>query len=179
MKPDRYFYTTAGAIFVVITAIGFRHYIFGGARPDGSPIHPAMLALVVLHSSAIFAWYVLFFVQVLLISAQNRRLHMKLAWSVLVIATIILCTGPFISIRGMQLSPSHAVFGWPYARFLLITLTEIALYTVFVTIGGPRPQAALHSPPHDAHGQPLHTVRWERSALSSASQQHCCCSAAR
>ena len=135
MKPDRFFCTTAGAIFLVITAIGFRHYIFGGARPDGSPINPAILALVVLHSSAIFAWYVLFFVQALVISVQNRRLHMKLGWSVLLIGTTIVCTGPLIAIRGVQLSPNHTVFDWPYAGFLLIMLTEIALYTVFVTIG--------------------------------------------
>jgi Na+-translocating ferredoxin:NAD+ oxidoreductase RnfD subunit len=41
-----------------LTAIGFGHYIFGGTRPDGSPINPAILALVVLHSSAIFARWV-------------------------------------------------------------------------------------------------------------------------
>jgi hypothetical protein len=135
MKPDRYFYATAGAIFLVLTLIGFRHYIFGGTHTDGSPIDPAILAVVVLHSSAIFAWYVLFFVQSLLISAQNRKLHMKLGWSVLIIAATILCTGPVVAIRSVRLAPNESVFDWPYARFLLIMLAEIALYTVFVTIG--------------------------------------------
>jgi hypothetical protein len=135
MKPDRYFYATAGAIFLVLTLIGFRHYIFGGTRTDGSHIDPAILAVVVLHSSAVFAWYVLFFVQALLISVQNRRLHMKLGWSVLAIAATILCTGPLVAIRSVRLAPNDAVFDWPYPRFLLIMLTEIALYAVFVTIG--------------------------------------------
>jgi hypothetical protein len=40
---------------------GFRHYIFGGIHSDGSPIDSSILTLVVLHSSAIMAWYVLFF----------------------------------------------------------------------------------------------------------------------
>lgn len=135
MKPDRFFYSTAGAIFLVLTAIGFRHYIFGGTHRDGSPIDPSILTVVVLHSSAIFAWYVLFFVQALLISVQNRRIHMKLGWSVLVIAATILCTGPLVAIRSVRLSPNDTVFDWTYPRFLLIMLTEIALYTVFVTIG--------------------------------------------
>jgi hypothetical protein len=47
----------------------------------------------VLHSSAIMAWYVLFFVQALLISVRNRKLHMKLGWSVLLIGATIACTG--------------------------------------------------------------------------------------
>jgi hypothetical protein len=135
MKPDRFFYSTAGAIFLVLTAIGFRHYIFGGTHRNGSPIDPSILTVVVLHSSAIFAWYVLFFVQALLIAVKNRRLHMKLGWSAVVIGATILCTGPLVAIRSVRLAPSDTVFDWPYPRFLLIMLTEIALYTVFVTIG--------------------------------------------
>src|SRR5579863_394067 len=70
MKPDRLFYTATGAIFLILTVIGFQHYIFGGRHFDGTPISPLMLATVVAHSSAIFAWFVLFFVQALLISTQ-------------------------------------------------------------------------------------------------------------
>lgn len=135
MKPERIFYSTTGAIFLVLLTMGFRHYIFGGTHRDGSPIDPAILGIVILHSSAIFAWFVLFFVQALLISTQNRRLHMKLGWSVLVIATTIAVTGPIVAVRSVQLYPNDTVFKWPYPRFLLIMLTEIVLYTVFVAIG--------------------------------------------
>jgi hypothetical protein len=71
MKPDRLFYPAAGAIFLVLTALGFQHYIFGGKHVDGTPIAPLMLATVVAHSSSIFAWFVLFFVQSLLISTRT------------------------------------------------------------------------------------------------------------
>ena len=50
MKPERYFYTSAGALFLLLTFIGFRHYILGGTHPDGSPFHPALLALVELEA---------------------------------------------------------------------------------------------------------------------------------
>ncbi len=134
MKRDRFFYTAAAAIFLVLIVIGFRHYIFGGRLVNGNPIEPAMLAAVVVHSSAIFAWFLLFFVQSLLISTQNRRVHMKLGWSVLVIASTIAVTGPFVALRSTRLE-NMSVFDWPARPFLLVMLAEIALYLVFVAIG--------------------------------------------
>jgi hypothetical protein len=135
MKPERFFYTAAGALFLVLTAIGFRHYIFEGRHVDGSAIDPSMLATVIAHSSAIFAWFVLFFVQSLLISTQNRRLHMKLGWSVLAVASAIAVTGPLVATRSIRLVPQQAVFDWPGPQFLLVMYTEIALYVAFVTVG--------------------------------------------
>lgn len=134
MKRDRYFYTCVGAIFLVLTVIGFHRYIFGGRLVDGSPIQPAMLATVIAHSTAIFAWFLLFFVQSLLIASRNRRLHMKLGWSVLVIASTIAVTGPLVAIRSTRLE-NTPVFDWPAPSFLLVMLTEIALYVGFVAIG--------------------------------------------
>lgn len=135
MKPERLFYTAAGALFLVLTVIGFRRYIFGGVHADGTPIDPLILATVVAHSTAIFAWFALFFVQSLLISTQNRRVHMKLGWSVLLIASMIAVTGPLVATRSIRLVPSQNIFDWPGPQFLLIMYTEIALFVVFVAIG--------------------------------------------
>jgi len=130
-RYDRLFYTAAGAIFLILIVIGFQHYIFGGKHHDGTPIDLSNVATVAVHGSSIFAWYVLFFVQSLLISKQNRRLHMKLGWSVLMIAPVIVLTGPLVAIRFVRLDPSA---GWR-RHLLLLQLTEIALYAAFVTIG--------------------------------------------
>jgi hypothetical protein len=135
MKPERFFYSAAGAIFLALIVIGFRHYIFEGRHFDGSPIDPSMLATVVAHSSAIFAWFVLFFVQALLISTQNRRVHMKLGWGVLVVAFTIAVTGWLVATRSIRLVPQQNIFDWPGPQFLLIMYTEIALFVAFVTIG--------------------------------------------
>src|SRR5215469_6694043 len=131
VKPDRLFYTVAGAIFLVLNVVGFQHYIFEGKHHDGTPIDPSNVATVAVHGSSIFAWYVLFFVQSLLISTQNRRLHMKLGWSVLVIAPIIVLTGPLVAIRFARLDPSA---DWR-RQLLLIQFTDIVLYAAFVAIG--------------------------------------------
>jgi hypothetical protein len=135
IKPDRLFYTAAGAIFLLLTVIGFRHYIFGGKHDDGTPIDPSNLTTVIVHSSSIFAWYVMFLVQSLLISTHNRRLHMKLGCSVLVIASMIGLTGPLVAIRWTHLNPNTVVFDWTSLQFLLIMYAAIAMYVVFVTIG--------------------------------------------
>ncbi len=135
MKPDRFFYTAAGAIFLVLTVLGFQQYIFHGKHFDGSPIAPVMLAIVVAHSSAIFAWFVMFFVQALLISTHNRRVHMTLGWGVVGIAALIVVTGPLVAYRSIQTAPEQVIFDWPGPQFLLVMWTEIALFAVFVTMG--------------------------------------------
>ncbi len=135
MKRDRFFYVAAGAIFMVLIVLGFQQYIFHGKHFDGSPIAPVMLAIVVAHSSAIFLWFVGFFVQALLISTHNRRLHMTLGWGVVGIAALIVVTGPLVATRSLQVDPSQVVFDWPSAQFLLVMYTEIALFAAFVTIG--------------------------------------------
>jgi len=148
MKPDRFFYTAAGAIFLVLTVLGFQQYIFHGKHFDGSPIAPVMLAIVVAHSSAIFAWFVGFFVQALLISTHNRRVHMTLGWGVVAIAALIVVTGPVVAYRSIQVAPDQVVFDWPGPQFLLVLFTEIALFAVFVTLGvlaRKRPRAGRRS----------------------------------
>lgn len=135
MKPERLFYTATGALFLVLTVFGFRRYILGGIHADGSPIDPKMLAIVIAHSTAIFAWFLLFFLQSLLIAAKNRGIHLKLGWSVLLVATTIAVTGPLVATRSVRLVPDQVIFDWPGPQFLLVMYAEIALYVVFVAIG--------------------------------------------
>ncbi|HUX45360.1 MAG TPA: hypothetical protein VMV57_11465 [Terracidiphilus sp.] len=134
MKRDRYFYTGVGAVFLVLIVLGFRHYIFGGRLDDGEPILPGMLTAIVVHSTAIFAWFLLYFVQAVLIPTGKRKLHMKLGWAGVAIAVAIVLTGPYVALCETRLEP-NPVFDWPDLSFLLVMLTEIALFAVFVTIG--------------------------------------------
>src|ERR1700722_2831516 len=135
MKPDRFFYAAAGTIFLVLIVLGFQQYIFHGKHSDGSPIAPVMMAIVVAHSTAIFAWFVMFFVQALLISTHNRRLHMTLGWGVVGIAALIVVTAPLVALRSIQVAPEQVIFDWPGPQFLLVMYTEVALFAAFVTIG--------------------------------------------
>ena len=135
MKADRYFYSSAAAVLLLLMLIGFHPFYTHGTGVAGRRIDPSILPLVTVHGLAIAAWFVLFLVQSLLISVRNRRLHMRLGWSAVAIGLTIACTGSMVAIRSVQISPPILFFGMPYARFLLVMLTEIALFTFFLAAG--------------------------------------------
>jgi hypothetical protein len=135
VKSDRWFYSSAGDGFLVLMLVGFRAFVTSGTGDGGRVIDPGIFRLDLLHGLAIAAWFVLFFVQSLLISVRSRWLHFKLGWSAIAIALTILITGPWVAIRSVQITPpDFHFFGMQYSRFLLVMLTEIGLYAVFVTI---------------------------------------------
>jgi hypothetical protein len=136
LKTDRWFYSTAGAGFIVAMLVGFRSFVTSGTGEAGRVIDPVIFRLDLIHGLAIAAWFVLFFVQALLIGTRNRRLHFKLGWSVVAVALAIAITGPWVAFRSVQVTPPEFhFFGLLYSRFLLVMFTEIALYAIFVTIG--------------------------------------------
>ena len=136
MKSDRWFYSAAGASFLVMMLVGFHSFVASGSGAGGRVIDPVIFRLDLVHGLAIASWYVLFFIQSLLIGVRNRRLHFKLGWSAVAIGLTIAVTGSLVAIRSVQIAPPEAqFFGMQYSRFLLTMLTEVALYTVFVTVG--------------------------------------------
>ena len=136
LKTDRWFYSASGAIFIVIMLVGFHWFVTSGRAAGGRIIDPAMVHLDLIHGLAIAAWYVLYLTQSLLISMRNRRLHFTLGWAAVTIALTIAVTGPWVAIRSVQIVPAEFhFFGLLYSRFLLVMLTEVALYTAFVAIG--------------------------------------------
>jgi hypothetical protein len=135
MKADRWFYSATGATFIVMMLVGFHWFVTSGRAAGGDEINPVMVRLDSIHGLAIATWYALFFTQSLLIGVRNRRLHFKLGWSAIAVALVIVITGPLVAIRSVQNSPPDTnLFGMQYSRFLLMMLTEIALYAAFVTI---------------------------------------------
>jgi hypothetical protein len=136
LKTDRWFYSAAGASFLVAMLVGFRSFVTSGTGVAGRVIDPIIFRLDLIHGLAVAAWFVLFFIQSLLISTRNRRLHFKLGWSVVAVALAIAITGPWVAFRSVQITPPEFhFFGLLYPRFLLVMFTEIALYAAFVAIG--------------------------------------------
>jgi hypothetical protein len=147
MKADRYFYSTAAAVFLLLMLIGFHSFYTHGTGVAGRRIDPVILPLVTAHGLAIAFWFVLFFVQSLLISVRNRRLHMKLGWSAVAIGLTIAITGSLVAVRSVQVSPPILFFGMPYSRFLLVMLTEIGLFSFFLALGiALRKKPKIHRP---------------------------------
>jgi hypothetical protein len=135
MKAGRYFYSTAAIIILLITFKGFQPFYLGGEGMGGRKISPQLLPLVIVHGAAMTAWVVLFLVQAMLISVRRRKLHMKLGWSALAIAPVITVNGFMVAIQSVRRDPSMPFWGMDYRQFLLIMLTEIVLFTLFVLAG--------------------------------------------
>ena len=136
MKVDRWFFSAAGASFLIIMLVGFRWFITTGQGDEGRPIDPAIFLLDLVHGLAIAAWFLLFFAQSLLIGVRNRRLHFKLGWASVAVGLTIFITGSLVAIHSVQITPPQFdFFGMPYSRFLLVMLTEIWLFTAFVATG--------------------------------------------
>jgi hypothetical protein len=135
MKSERFFYGTAGAVFLALTLAGFHPFYVHATHADGSRIDRGIFPLVAVHGASITAWFVLFFVQAMLINLRKRKLHMALGWSAVAIGAAISFTGTLVAIRSVQLAPASFFFGMEYKRFLLSMFTEIALFTAFITAG--------------------------------------------
>ncbi len=136
MKKDRWFFSATGAGFLVAMLVGFRWFVTSGTGAGGRTIDPVIFRLDLIHGSAIASWFVVFFIQALLIGVRNRRLHFKLGWCGVAVALIIAVTGPWVAFRSVQITPpDFHFFGMLYSRFLLVMFTEIAAYITFVTIG--------------------------------------------
>jgi hypothetical protein len=135
VKIDRFFYTGAAGVFLALMIVAFHPFFLRGTHFDGSPIDPSIFWIVAVHGISITAWFVLFLAQSLLIAVRNRRVHMTLGWSAIVIGIVIAGSGTLVAIRSVQLTPGFVFFNMEYPRFLLAMFTEMAMFTAFLTTG--------------------------------------------
>lgn len=135
MKSDRYFYSAAAALILLIMFLGFQEFYTSGHGHGGRVIGPRIFAVVLVHGAAITGWYVLSLTQALLIIVKNRRLHIKLGWSAVMIAPVVAVSGVMVAIRSVQGAPEFVFFGMAYPDFLLLMLVEIAVFTLCVVAG--------------------------------------------
>jgi hypothetical protein len=134
-RSDRFFYSGAAVVILVLTAIGFWPFYARGLAFGDRAISPGILPLVFVHAAAISAWMILFLVQSSLIRTRNHRLHMKLGWSAVLIAPTIGSTGALIAVRSVRADPDSQFFGMEYRQFLLVMLAEVGVYTFFALAG--------------------------------------------
>lgn len=136
MKLDKLFYVSTSVVFLLLMAAGFHNFVPHGSGAQGRVIDPHIFPIVLAHGLAIAAWYLLYFLQTLLIAARNRKLHMTLGWSVVVLAPLITLLGIWVAIRSVQVTPAQFVIvGIPYSQFLLLMFAEMVTFAGFVTAG--------------------------------------------
>jgi len=135
MKTDRYFYSAAGAIMLLLTFIGFFAFFSAGKTAGGHELTPQIRGLVITHGVAITLWYVFFFVQSLLVASRNTRIHMKLGWGSIALGLVIIGSGIPVAVRSAALNPGFVFFGMNYTDFLLVMIVEVVTFAVFLSVG--------------------------------------------
>jgi hypothetical protein len=136
LKIDRWFYASAAVLFLVAIVVAFHDFILDGRGTGGRVIGPEMFRVDAIHGACIGLWFLLFLVQSLLIASKNRRIHLKLGWAVVVIGLGVVVTGPWVATQSVIVhSPNMPIVGMLYSQFLLVLYAEIALFTVFATVG--------------------------------------------
>lgn len=81
------------------------------------------------------AWLLVFLVQSLLVPARKLRVHMRLGWSSLSVALVASTSGVMLAVQSVRPVPDIPFWGMTYRQFLLVMLTEVALFTCFVAAG--------------------------------------------
>jgi hypothetical protein len=135
MRSDRYFYSAVGAFLVLCVFYGFHLFFLHRIHSDGTPIAASILPYVVVHGLAITVWFLLFFVQSLLIGVKKRKLHMTLGWSGVAVGLTIACLTPIVAIHSVKLAPTVIFYGWIFSRFLMSMLMDAATFTFFAAAG--------------------------------------------
>lgn len=132
---QRNFHTAAGLVMLTLMISGFLPFYTRAEGMAGRKIAPEIFNLVAFHGAFMTAWVVVFLAQAFLISSRKRSIHMKLGWGGVAIAFGVTITGFMIAVRSVRIDATFQFWGMQYRQFLLVMLSEIALFTLFVLAG--------------------------------------------
>jgi hypothetical protein len=146
-QKERRFYLLAGCIFLVAVALGFKQFFLHGQAFGGRPLTQQIVPLVVLHGIGMSAWIIFFIVQSTLIVRGNRKLHMSMGIGGAVLAAFLVVIGLLTAIGSVHYRPQTFGFFGGARHFLIIPVTDIVGFGVFVAIGfANRRRAEIHRP---------------------------------
>jgi hypothetical protein len=137
-KPavERYFYSAAYVLLLVLTVVGFQLFYFLGRMYPGQPLIPPIKPLIITHGVAMSLWMLLSLTQPFLIASGNRRAHMALGKIAAVIAVCLVVLGLKLGIASTRVAPPDLMYG-PLTpkQFMIVPVGDIALFALFVAAG--------------------------------------------
>lgn len=134
-QRGRYFFAVAAIIMLALLVAGFHPYYLRGKGMAGRTIPPQLATLVFVHGTALSAWLLLFLVQSLLVPARRLRVHMRLGWGGILVAVVAATSGFMLAVQSVRPVPTIPFWGMTYQQFLLVMLSEVALFSLFVLAG--------------------------------------------
>lgn len=144
----RLFYTSAAALLLVLTIVGFQQFFLRGRAYPDRELTPPIRTLIVLHGVAMSGWMALAMTQPLLIAARRPRIHMALGRVGACLAICLFLLGARLGIEAARVNPPDLkVWGLTQKQFLAVPVVGITVYAVFVAAGvWLRKRAAWHRP---------------------------------
>ena len=120
---------------LLLMLVGFKAFYLSGEGMGGRQIAESIVLLVGIHGAFLTAWVILFLSQALLVATRNQRIHMRLGWSAIPIGLGVAISGFMVAIESVRMSPDFAFFGMAYRQFLLVMFVEMAVFTLFLSLG--------------------------------------------
>lgn len=126
--------------------MGFQNFYLHARAPWGE-MTGQIVPLIVTHGLAMSSWIMLFCIQSTLILMGNRRLHMVIGPVGGVLAAAIVVLGSTVAAMSVHFNPElYGPLGGP-RFFLMIMLSEMALFGTLVGLGiANRHRAEVHRP---------------------------------
>jgi hypothetical protein len=133
-REEHRFFGGMAALIILVAVVGFaRTYFLRSLLPVSTPAPLGLTPLIHLHAALLTAWVLLFFVQARLIDAKRIDLHRRLGVAGAVMAGLIVGIGTLVAIQSVLRGVGP--FGMDPRRFLIVPLTAVGLFVVFVVAG--------------------------------------------
>lgn len=143
---ERYFYSAASVLLLVLAVTGFQLFYFHGQAYPGRPLTPQIRPLVITHAVAMSVWMLLAVAQPLLVAQGKRRLHMAAGRAGALLAACLVVLGISLGIEAARVAPPGFMFGPMTAKqFMSVPVLSAVLFGIFVALGV---LARKHAPAH-------------------------------
>jgi hypothetical protein len=130
----RYSHSIFAAALLVFMFIGFRQfYLAGNSAFTGGPLVEGLAIYAVPHGICATAWMLTLVLQPLLVANRRQTLHKTLGPWLLGLAILVLITGTLVAINAPRITPESMPFGNSYREFVLVMLSEMAVFAGLVT----------------------------------------------
>lgn len=145
---SRLFYSMASLLLLVVTFLGFRLFYLDGKAFPGHELPPPTKTLLVIHGVAMTLWILLAALQPLLVATKNKRLHLTFGRWGAVLAALVVILGVQTGIAAIRITPAELIrFGLAPKPFLVVPLSSVVLFGIFVAIGvWQRRRLEIHRP---------------------------------
>ncbi len=137
-RTGRWFFVAMSAVMLALVVTGFARTFFLRAYFGTAHLPPGLQTLplhLVVHAIVLTSWFLLFFVQTVLVASHRTGLHRRLGVAGAVLAAILVAVALIVTIRSVPRSPLN---GTPLAEMPVVFGSSIGFlvaFSVLVTCG--------------------------------------------